>query len=250
MFVTVVYTLLFYVATLILVIGVGRKIYDYTKTPAPLKIPTTPAPTSRSGVVARMVREVVFFESLFKSTKWTWLFGWLFHVALFLVLARHLRYFQDPMWAWVNAIQPFGRYAAFVMMAGLVGLWARRVLVDRVRYISSPSDHLMLALLLAIGVSGTLLSGILTRFGFSEAFAFRTDIIAVKDFFIGLMTFDWHTLPSDPMLLLHLTLVATLMIVFPISKLLHVPGVFFSPTRNQVENARDKRHIADWAARL
>ena len=34
------------------------------------------------------------------------------------------------------------------------GLWARRFLVDRVRYISAPSDHLMLALLVAIGASG------------------------------------------------------------------------------------------------
>jgi len=250
MFVTVVYTLLFYAATLILVIGVGRKIYDYTKTPAPLRIPTTPAPVTRIGVAARMTREVVFFESLFKSTKWTWLFGWIFHMALFLILARHIRYFQDPLWDWVHFIQPFGRYASFVMLAGLAGLWARRFLVDRVRYISSPSDHLMLALLFAIGVSGILMSGLLTKFGFPQAFAFRTDIVQVKEFFIGLMTFDWHSLPSDPMLLLHLALVATLMIVFPISKLMHVPGVFFSPTRNQVDNAREKRTVADWAARL
>jgi len=250
MFVTVVYTLLFYIATLILVIGVGRKIYTYAKTPAPLKIPTTPAPTTRTGVVARMAREVVFFESLFKSTKWTWLFGWVFHMSLFLVLARHFRYFQDPLWTWVGFIQPFGKYAALTMMAGLAGLWLRRIAVDRVRYISSPSDHLMLALIMAIGASGILMSGLLTKFGFSAAFAFRTDIVQVKQFFIGLLTFNWQTLPSDPMLLIHLTLVATLMIVFPISKLLHVPGVFFSPTRNQVENARDQRHVADWAARL
>lgn len=250
MFVTVVYTLLFYIAALILVIGVGRKIYTYAKTPAPLKIPTTPAPTTRTGVVARMAREVVFFESLFKSTKWTWLFGWVFHMSLFLVLARHFRYFQDPLWTWVGFIQPFGKYAALTMMAGLAGLWLRRIAVDRVRYISSPSDHLMLALIMAIGASGILMSGLLTKFGFGDAFAFRTDIVQVKNFFIGLLTFNWQTLPSDPMLLIHLTLVATLMIVFPISKLLHVPGVFFSPTRNQVENARDQRHVADWAARL
>lgn len=250
MFVTVAYTLLFYVATLILLIGVGRKIYTYTKTPAPLKIPTTPAPTTRTGVVARMAREVIFFESLFKSTKWTWLFGWLFHISLFLVIARHFRYFQDPVWAWVQFVQPFGKYAALTMMAGLGGLWLRRIVVDRVRYISSPSDHLMLVLLLAIGASGILMSGLLTKFGFSDAFAFHTDITQVKAFFVGLLTFNWQQLPADPMLLIHLTLVALLMIIFPVSKLLHVPGVFFSPTRNQVENARDQRHVADWAARL
>ncbi|MEZ5451544.1 MAG: respiratory nitrate reductase subunit gamma [Thiothrix sp.] len=35
---------------------------------------------------------------------------------------------------------------------------ARRFLVDRVRYISAPSDHLMLALLIAIGMSGLMMS--------------------------------------------------------------------------------------------
>jgi len=39
------------------------------------------------------------------------------------------------------------------MVAGLGGLWARRFLVDRVRYISTPSDHLMLLLLIGIGLT-------------------------------------------------------------------------------------------------
>ena len=33
------------------------------------------------------------------------------------------------------------------------------------------------------------------------------------------------------------------MIIFPFSKLLHAPGVFFSPTRNQVDNPREQRHL-------
>ena len=40
------------------------------------------------------------------------------------------------------------------MAAGLAGLWVRRMFVARVRYISTPSDHLMLALLLAIARPG------------------------------------------------------------------------------------------------
>jgi len=35
-----------------------------------------------------------------------------------------------------------------------------------------------------------------------------------------------------------------------VSKLLHAPGVFFSPGRNQVDNPREKRHLAPWAAAL
>jgi nitrate reductase gamma subunit len=59
-----------------------------------------------------------------------------------------------------------------------------------------------------------------------------------------------YPLPADPLLLVHLLLVAALMIIFPYSKLLHMPGLFFSPSRNQVDNPREKRHIAPWARRL
>ena len=237
--VTIAYAALFYVATAVLVVGLALKIRSYLRTPAPLKIPTTPAPTTTSGVALRLTREVVFFESLFKASKWTWLFGWLFHAALLLVLLRHVRYFQEPVWAPIVFVQFFGIYAGFAMVAGLAGLWARRFLVDRVRYISTPSDHLHLALLLAIGLTGL-----------GMRFVAHTDIVAVKAFMLGLMRLDLQPLPADPVLLLHLALVALLMLVFPISKLLHAPGLFFSPTRNQADTSREARHVAAWAAAL
>ena len=229
---TIAYTLLFYFATATIVAGLGYRIWLYASTPTPLRIPTTPAPINAAGVVKRMFFEVTLFNSLFKSNKWIWLFGWVFHAALLFVLLRHLRYFTDPVWSWVALIQPIGAYAAFAMIAGLAGLWARRFLVDRVRYISSPSDHLMLALLIAIGLTGL-----------GMKYVAPTDIVAVKAFFLGLMYFDWQPLPADLTLNLHLLLVALLMIVFPFSKLLHAPGVFFSPTRNQVDNPREKTHL-------
>ncbi len=236
---SVLYALLFYVATVLLIAGLGFKIRQYWVTPAPLKIPTTPAPTTRGGVLFRMAREVALFESLFKGNKWLWLFGYMFHIGLALVLLRHLRYFTDPVWGWVVLIQPFGMYAGFAMVAGLLGLWARRIFVERIRYITNPSDHLILALLVGIGGSGLMMK-----------FVAHTDIVAVKNFFIGLMQFNIQPLPSDPVLLLHLALVAVLMIIFPLSKLLHAPGVFFSPSRNQVDNPRESRHLAPWAAEL
>lgn len=236
---TLFYSGLFYFATLVLLGGVAYRIYEYSRTPAPLKIPTTPAPTTNAGVVVRMAREVVLFESLFKSNKWIWVFGWLFHVGLALVLLRHVRYFQEPVWFVVEFIQPFGKFASFAMVAGLAGLWARRFLVDRVRYISTPSDHLILALLISIGLSGMMMT-----------FVAHTDIVSLKAFMLGLMTFDFQPMPADGVLMVHLGLVALLMIIFPISKLLHAPGIFFSPTRNQADNPRETRHIAPWAAAL
>ncbi len=231
---TAAYAILFYAATLILIIGLVVKIRQYAMTPAPLKIPTTPAPTTKQGVVLRMAREVLLFQSLFRANKWIWLFGWMFHVALVLVLARHLRYFTEPVWNWVVLIQPFGIYAAFAFVVGLVALWIRRIAVERIRYITGPSDHLMLLILL--GIAGS---------GLGMKYVAKTDIVAVKAFILGLLYFDWQPLPADPAVLIHLGLVALLMIVFPFSKLLHAPGVFFSPTRNQVDNPREIRYAPD-----
>ena len=208
---TVVYAILFYLAAALFTIGVARKIFIYSKTPQPLKIPTTPAPLTKTGVAWRLIKEVTVFESLFKSNKWIWIFGWMFHLGLFLVLARHLRYFIEPVPTVITLIQPFGKYAAFAMIAGLIGLWGRRFFVDRVRYISSPSDHLMLLLLLIIGISGALMT-----FGGE---ALNTDIIAVKAFIMGLFFFDLQPLPNSALLLIHLAMVAVLMIVFPILEL-------------------------------
>ncbi|UCH74070.1 MAG: respiratory nitrate reductase subunit gamma [Rhodospirillales bacterium] len=236
---TAIFTVGFYAATAWLIYGLLRKIVQYWRTPAPLKIPTMPAPLTRGGVAMRLVREVVLFESLFKSNKWIWLFGWMFHAALLLAMLRHLRYFTEPVWSWVVLVQPFGTYAGFAMLAGLGALWLRRVLVERIRYISGPSDHLMLALLLGITASGLVMR-----------YVARTDIVALKQFIIGLMRFDWQPMPTDPVLAVHLGLVIVLMTVFPFSKLLHAPGLFFSPTRNQVDSAREKRHLASWAAKL
>ena len=215
-FVTILYAALFYFAATILFVGLAYRVYEYAKIPAPLKIPTPPA------------------------TKWTWLFSWIFHLALLLAAFRHLIYFTDPVWFWVSSelVQVAGHYAAYLMLAGLLGLFARRVFVDRVRYISSPSDYLILVLIIAIAGSGLMMKW------------FPSDILAIKLFFVGLLTFNFSELPSDAVLLIHLSLVIALMIIFPYSKLLHAPGLFFSPTRNQVDNARSKRHVADWAKRM
>lgn len=235
---TILFALAFYAATAVLVGGLAWKIYDYAHTPAPFKIPTTPAPITRSGVALRMLREITLFESLFKSNLWLWSLGWLFHAALLLVLLRHLRYFTDPVWTWVAWIQPFGVYAGVAMLGALGGLWARRFQSPRMRYISTPSDHLMVALLAGIALSGL-----------SIKYVHQTDIVAVKVFFLGLMAFDWQPLPAHPGLYVHLALVVLLMAVFPFSKLLHAPGVFFSPTRNQADNPRETRHLPAWVAR-
>lgn len=241
---SITYVILFYVAMITLVAGVANKVMQYIRVPAPLKIVVTPAPLTRSGVVYRFFTEVVLFNSLFRATKWTWIFGWIFHLSLLLAFLRHLRYVISPdsfLWPLVNleVVQSFGKYAGFAMLFGLAGLLWRRFFVDRVRYISAPSDYLMLLLIMAIGGTGLFMH-----------YISHTNIIELKAFIMGLFFFDWKNLPSDTILLVHLTLVLSLMIIFPFSKLLHAPGLFFAPTRYQLDNPREKRHISAWGAAI
>jgi nitrate reductase gamma subunit len=114
---------------------------------------------------------------------------------------------------------------------------ARRFFVDRVRYISSPSDYLLLLLLIAIAVTGALMT-------FAH---YYPDMTMVESFAEGLITLNWSELPSEGVFLAHIFMVFVLIAIFPISKMLHAPGVFFSPTLNQTDDARKKRHISDWA---
>lgn len=242
----ILFGILFYIAGLILIAGLFIKIKQYATTPAPLKIPTTPAPVTKTGVVWRMITEVVFFNSLWKSNKWIWIFGWMFHFALLLAFFRHLRYVIPSDWAiyilvdnW--AVLTLGKYAGWAMLAGLVGLFGRRLVVDRVRYISSPSDFAMLLLIMGIALTGVLVS-----FVFRDAYA----VMQLKAFVTGLLTFNLQPVPDNTLIVIHLSLVLILMVIFPVSKLLHAPGVFFSPTRNQVDNPREQRHLAPWARKL
>ncbi|TAN46236.1 MAG: nitrate reductase [Rhodospirillales bacterium] len=236
---SVFYAALLYVAAAVLVVGLAMKIRQYWTTPAPLKIAVTPAPTTQAGTWLRVGREVVLFESLFYSNRWLWIFAAAFHAGLALVLVRHLRYFVNPVPEIIVLAQAFGIYGGMAMVGGLLVLLLRRFAIDRVRYITRASDVLMLLLLIGIGVSG-----------YGMKFLNHTDIVAVKAFVMGLYVLDIRELPAEPPLLAHLFMVALLMIVFPFSKLLHVPGVFFSPTRNQVDDPREKRHLAPWAAKL
>jgi len=236
---SILYVILFYVAMITLVAGITNKLLQYKRVPAPLKIAVTPAPLTKTGVVYRLFTEVVLFNSLFRATKWTWIFGFMFHVSLL-----HLRYVISPdsfIWPLVNnmVVQSFGHYAGFAMLAGLLGLFGRRIFVDRVRYISSLSDYLMLILIMGIAATGLAIN-----------YVAHTDIVQLKSFIMGLFLFDWQDLPADPVLLAHLTMVLLLAMIFPISKLLHAPGLFMAPTRYQIDNPREKRHLSPWGAEI
>ncbi len=233
------FNLLAYGAALIFIIGFLSKVVVYFKTPSPLKIPTTPAPKNSLGVVFRMIPEVLFFRSLLKggiAEKILWLGGWTFHVCFLLIILRHLRFFTYPVPGWVMSFQQIGIWAGLIFPLALLLLIVRRFLNDRFIVISLFQDYFILLLIIGIGLTGLLLK-----------YFVRTNLVDVKAFILGLLTFSPAALPDSPVFVIHFSLVLLLLVYFPFSKLMHAWGVLMSPTRLQTDTPREERLVAPWA---
>jgi nitrate reductase gamma subunit len=234
-----VFNLLAYVAAAIFVFGFLNKVILYFKTPSPLKIATTPAPKTSMGVVARQLQEVFFFRSLLKggpAEKILWLGGWVFHVSFLLIVLRHLRFFTYPVPGWVMSFQQIGIWAGLVFPIALLILIVRRFTNDRFATISLFTDYFVLVLIIAIGLTGLLLK-----------YFVRTNLVDIKAFMLGLVTFSPTQMPDSTLFMIHFSLVLILLVFFPFSKLMHAWGVLVSPARAQMDNPREVRHVTPWA---
>ncbi|MDI6790910.1 MAG: sulfate reduction electron transfer complex DsrMKJOP subunit DsrM, partial [Thermodesulfobacteriota bacterium] len=265
-----------YVALLIFLIGFIRRVVQWGRSPVPFRIPTTCGqekslpwvkhnrldnPFTTGEVIIRMLLEVFLFRSLFRNTKvdlregpilrygsakWLWLGALAFHYSFLTILVRHLRFFTEPIpffvkWAeTLDGILQVGVPVLYqtdmVILAAVAYLFLRRVFVPQLRYISLANDYFPLFLILAIAVSGILMR-----------YFFKTNIVGVKELTMGLVTFS----PKIPegigvIFYIHLFLVSILFAYFPFSKLMHMGGVFLSPTRNLANNNRAVRHINPW----
>jgi len=265
-----------YLAFAAFVVGVVNRVVYWARSPVPFRVPTTCGqqkslpwikhdnlenPYNLMGVIGRMALEVLFFRSLFRNTKTEvregprityaaekllWAGGLAFHWSFLVIILRHFKYFTVPAPAWVNMIQgldgffqvglPIILASDVVVVAALTFLFLRRVVDSKVRYISLPADYFALFLLLGITISG-----IIMRY-FS-----KTDIVSVKQLAVGLMSFQ-PTVPEGigSIFFVHLFLVSVLLAYFPFSKLMHMAGVFMSPTRNLANNNRAHRHVNPW----
>jgi len=264
-----------YSACAVFLIGFCYRVVRWAWAPVPFRIPTTcgqqkslpwikPAsldnPSTGWGAFRRMTLEVLLFRSLFRNNRarlhdqrlvlgedrYLWLGALAFHWSLLVILLRHLRLFLQPVPVFVSLLSrldgsfqvgtPAVYVSDVVVVGALVYLTARRFRSPQVRYISLPFDYLALFLLLGIVISGLLMR-----------FVFRVDVAAIKQFALGLAVFH-PSVPSTlaPIFLIHLLLVSTLAAYFPFSTLMHMGGVFLSPTRNLANNNRSQRHVNPW----
>jgi len=264
-----------YLAFIIFLTGVTYRIVVWAKSPVPFRIPTTCGqqkslswiksnslenPHNTAGVIGRMALEVFFFRSLFRNSKvelrngnpvyggakWLWLAGLAFHWSFLIIILRHLRFFFEPIPAWINLLASLdglfeiGVPTLFLtdglLLVSVTYLFLRRVAIPYLRYISLPADYFPLLLILSIGLSGFLMRHV-----------YKVDLYKVKELVLGWVRFH----PQVPegigwVFYLHLFLVNALLAYFPMSKLVHMGGVFLSPTRNLANDNRMRRHINPW----
>lgn len=223
-----------YFATFAFVAGLIWKLIRYLRTPMPLPHALTPAPTTESGAVLRVLGDLTIFPNLFKADKLLWAGAWIFHVALAAVLFRHIRYFTYPVPGLVLILETVALFFGVLFGAAILFLFWRRLGLPRTLYISNVPDYFVLALLGLIASSGLMVS-----------YWLHVNIVDVKGFILGLMTFHPVAVPRHPLFLLHLFFVLLLMIYFPFSKLLHAGGIIFSPSRHQPFQVqiRGKRYV-------
>lgn len=258
--------------------GCIYRMFVWARSPVPFRITTTcgqqkslswiksPAganPWNTFGVVQRMLLEVLLFRSLLRNTttevkegsqlvywtaKWLWLAGLAFHWCLLVIITRHLRFFVNPIPTFVGMMGhidgafelgfPALYLTDFALLFALTYLMARRVVVPALRYISLPADYVPLVLLLGIVATGMLM----------RSYApFRVDLIKVKELALGLATFH-PVIPEGigSMFYVHFFLVSVLLAYLPFSKLMHLGGLFLSPTHNLANTSRRKRHVNPW----
>lgn len=269
-----------YLAIMIFLGGFVYRVVQWAKSPVPFSIPTTcgqgasldfikqdklDCPTKTSEVVARMFLEIVTFRSLFRNTKselhegpkityesskWLWLFALIFHYSFLIVVIRHMRLFLNPVPGWLQFLDFLDAGAALqvgapllyatdlALVLGVVLLFGRRLINRQVRYISLANDYFPLFLIFGIATTGILMRYFLRT---------NIDIISIKELLVGMVTFaPVINAKIGSIFYIHLFLVSTLLIYFPFSKLMHLGGVFMSPTRNMANNSRAKRHINPW----
>lgn len=267
-----------YLAIMLFVGGFVYRIMDWAKSPVPFSIPTTcgqgvsldfikqdklECPTKTSEVIARMFLEIFFFRSLFRNTKselhdgpkityesskWLWLFALIFHYSFLLIVLRHMRFFLEPVPFVLSALEgidsmlQIGQPAMYLtdafLLLGLLFLYGRRLINRHVKYISLNNDYFPLVLIFSIAVTGILMRYFLRT---------DIDIINIKNLAYGLVTFSPVIgAKIGAIFYIHLFLVCVLLAYFPFSKLMHMGGVFMSPTRNMANNSRSKRHINPW----
>ena len=265
-----------YVAVSLFFLGIIYRVIYWAKSPVPFRIPTVAgqqkslkwiksskleSPHTTLGVIGRMALEILLFRSLFRNTKaelkngptlvygsskYLWLGALVFHWSFLIIILRHLRFFAEPIPSFVPFIEnldgffqiglPILYVTDVLFIIAVTFLLLRRFVDTKVKYISLINDYFPLLLIIGIAVTGILMR-----------YFDKIDLVNVKELALGLVSFQpAQTEGIGILFYIHLFFVCVLISYFPFSKLVHMAGVFLSPTRNLANNNRMKRHVNPW----
>ena len=175
-----------------------------------------------------------------------WAVRWHF-TGLLLVILRHFRFFTEPfpnLWMLLQNVDGFMQvglpvfYASSVLL--LVG-WATCFFVGwrRPRCGSSRFRRIISPFSCSWGSDP----------GFLMRHLFKVDLRSKRSLRAGFL----QPVTPDPgvgaWFYVHIFLVSVLLAYFPFSKLMHMAGVFMSPTRNLANNNRARHHVNPWDSR-
>lgn len=265
-----------YFALLFFTVGFIYRVIKWASSPVPFHIPTisgqqkslpwikddkTDSPSTTGGIIKRLALDILFFRPLLKNEKveleapyrllfkpsfLLWLGAMAFHWSFLMILLRHLRFFFEPVPSLVvfflrldsifQGLIPILYISDIFILLSLAYLFLRRIIYPQIKYISIPSDYFVLLIILGIALSGVLLR-----------LVFKVDLVQVKEWMMSMLRFR-PILPKGVNLLfyIHLFFVSLLTLYFPMSKLMHMPGIFLSPTKNLTNTSRNNRHINPW----
>lgn len=260
-------------ALIVFVVGVAVRVARWMRAPVPFRIPVTTgqqaflpwlrpsrlgSPRHAGEVAARLLVDVVLFRPLLRRAPtvpaghqelgadrfpWLWVLAVLFHGSLAVIALRHLCLFLTPVppWlasltaldAWLELGAPRLHLTGAILLIAIAGLLARRLLLPRLRYVSLAADYFPLWLLAAIGVTGLMMRH-----------CTGVDLVAVRTLLRTSASFAPVVPPElDVGFLVHLFLVGALLVTFPLSKLMHMPGALLSPTLGLGNSNREVRHV-------
>lgn len=218
-----------YIAVVVFFGGIAYQVYRWTRrTPVAGRLSLFPRPRGRLGRLADALVDMFTLKGLFRVNKPLWVGGFVMHLGLLLLLTGHVRAFTDYTCLWrllqwgpeqqAEFSHVAGTIAGVLFMVPLFYLLARRM-SGAVKWLSNPEDFLILALLIAIALTGNHMR-----------FLVEVDSQQVRDFFRGLATFDWQPPPESAgkSFIYHFAFVQMLMVYFPFGKLMHTIGSLFA----------------------
>ncbi|MGI6284764.1 respiratory nitrate reductase subunit gamma [Neomoorella humiferrea] len=219
--------LLTYIVVAVSLAGTAWHLWNWARVPLPFRLTIFPAAKNQRRAIAAVVWETLTFRSLWHGNKEAWASAWFFHAFLAFCLIGHavgvatlglqfcLLGFSAARSMALSRL--FGAIMGILLLLSLTYLLGRRLALAHLRLISRPGDYFILVLLLAIVISGNWM-----RF-FNEV-----DYAAVHDFLAGILTFKPVPPPDNPFFIIHYILVMFLLMYFPVSKMVHTCGFFFS----------------------